>query len=398
MPPQSVTQLCFIDATGYNFVDYPTVHAWLIAQYQVIYGSDVYIEPDSQDGQFLAFLAQAFYDTFALGASVYNSFSPVTAQGVGLARVVKINGLTKQSPSFSTVTVTIVGTAGTVITNGYATDTLGQQWNLPTTVTIPGPGTIDVTATAAVIGFVTADTATITTIGTPTLGWQTVNNAAAALPGGAVETDAALRIRQIMSTSLPALTPFQATLAAVGNVTGVTKTQGYENYTDSTDGNSLPPHSICVVVVGGNDVAIATAIMSKKTPGTNPFGNHGPITVSDGAGLPVPISFSYAIPAEIQATVNVTTQAGWNTAYEALIQAAVSSALSALPIGAVVYPSSLYVPALLIGTPAYQTFYITSIAVGKNGGSQSSSPLSLVQGENAEDPISITSDITVNPT
>lgn len=398
MAGQSFSDLVYIDAAGYHFADFPTIQAWLIAGYQGIYGADVYVEPDSQDGQFLAFLSQAFYDVGALGASVYNSFSPVTAQGAGLARVVKINGLTKQSPSFSTVPLTIVGQANTVITNGFATDELSQQWNLPATVTIPGSGTIDVTATAEVIGFVTADTATITTIGTPTLGWQSVTNAAAATPGAAVESDADLRIRQQASTALPALTPFAATLAAVGNVTGVSKVTGYENFTDTTDANSLPPHSICVVTVGGDDTDIATAIMSKKTPGTNPVGNTGPIVVPDGADLPVSISFSHAITATIEATVNLTTQSGWSTAYESMIQDAVSGAISALPIGAIIYPSSLYVPALLLGTPAYQTFYITSIAVGKNGGMQTTNPIALVQGLNAEDPVSISTDITVNPT
>ncbi len=134
-----ITDLVYIDDTGYHFSDYPAFLSWLQDKYRGVYGADVYLEADSQDGQFLAILAKAFYDTAAVGASVYNSFSPVTAQGVGLARLVKINGLTKQVPSFSTVILTIVGTAATVITDGVAKDTLGQKWLLPATEASTSP-------------------------------------------------------------------------------------------------------------------------------------------------------------------------------------------------------------------------------------------------------------------
>lgn len=396
MPPQSITDLVFIDSTGYHYADYPTFLAWLTAQYQAIYGADIYLEADSMDGQFLAVLAQAFYDTAALGASVYNSFSPVTAQGVGLSRVVKINGLRRNVPSFSTVTLTIGGTAGTVITNGIATDNLNQQWLLPATVTIPGGGSINVTAKAAVVGFVTANSSSITNIFTPTRGWQTVTNAGAATPGEPVETDAQLRMRQSVSTAAPAQTVFDATLATVANITGVSKVQGYENFTDGTV-NGLAPHSICVVTVGGTSSAIAQAIVDQKTPGTDPVGNTGPITAFDSRGIPYNIYYSEAVTASIQATVTGVANAGWSTDSIPLIKAAVAAAINALPIGAEIFYTTLFLPAYLVGTPAYGTFSITGITIGKNGGGQSSANIVLATGINAENPVcNPSSDVTVS--
>ncbi len=392
----TIADLVYIDSTGYNFADYATFLSWLTGQYQSIYGQDVYLEADSMDGQFLAILAKAFYDTAALGASVYNSFSPLTAQGVGLSRVVKINGLKRQVPSFSTVTLTIVGSAGTVISNGIATDGLNQQWLLPTTVTIPGGGTIDVTATAALVGFVAADADTITNIFTPTRGWQTVNNAGAATPGEPVETDAQLRQRQSVSTSLPAQTVFDATLGAVANLPGVTKVQGYENFTNGTVGD-LVAHSICVVTVGGIDTDIAQAIVDQKTPGTDPVGNHGPITAYDSRGIPLSIYFSYAVTATIHATITGVANTGWSTDFAELIKAAVAAAINALPIGAEIFYTTLFVPAYLIGTPAYGTFSVTGITIGKNSGMQSAANIVLATGLNAENPVCDPSaDITVS--
>lgn len=370
-----VSDLVFIDSAGYHFSDYPTFRSWLVSQYQGIYGADVYLQDDSQDGQFISVIAQALFDVAALGGSVYNSFSPVTAQGAGLSRNVKINGLQRQAPSFSTVTLTIVGVAGTILTNAVAQDTLGQKWNIPTT-TIPGPGTIDVTATAQVVGAVTADANTITTIFTPTLGWQTVNNAAAATPGAPVETDAQLRIRQTASVADPSLTVVDGTTGAIANTTGVTKVRTYENDTGSTDGNGIPAHSICSVVVGGGDLAVAQVIALHKTPGAGTYGGTTEL-VYDAHGMPLNISFQRAVVATIQATVTLAAGVGWSTDFEADIQAAVAAAINAGQIGNNVIYTKMFQAAYLNGSPEGQTYTIATITLGKNGGGQSAANVSL---------------------
>ena len=61
-----VSDLVFIDATGYNCADYPTFLTWVQGQYQAIYGSDVYLGADSMDGQWTAILAQALLTIFPI--------------------------------------------------------------------------------------------------------------------------------------------------------------------------------------------------------------------------------------------------------------------------------------------------------------------------------------------
>lgn len=377
-----VSDLVYIDSTGYHFADYPTFLAWLTGQYQTIYGNDVYLQPDSQDGQFIAVLAQALFDVASVGGSIYNSFSPVTAQGTGLSRNVKINGLSRQVPSFSTVTLTVVGTAGTFITGGVAQDSLQQKWDLPDT-TIPDAGTIDVVATAEVVGAIAADASTITTIFTPTLGWQTVNNAAAATPGAPVETDAQLRIRQTQSTANPSLTVVDGTAGAIENTTGVTKQRTYENDTGSTDGNGIPAHSICSVVVGGDDVAVAQVIALHKTPGAGTFGDTTEL-VYDAHGMPLNINFQRAAVAEIQATITIAAGVGWSTDFETDIIAAIAAAINAGQIGDTVLYSRMFSPAYLNGAAEGQTYTVSTITLGKNGGGQSAANISL---DFDEDPV-----------
>lgn len=388
----AITDLCFIDATGFHLADYPSFQTYLTEQYQNIFGSDAYLEPDSQDGQWIAVQAKALFDTCSIAQSTYNSFSPATAQGAGLSRVVKINGLNRQIPSFSTVTLTIVGQANTVINNGIATDILGQQWLLPIAVTIPSGGTIDVMATAAVVGAINADANSITTVFTPTRGWQTVNNAGAATPGSAVEADSVLRIRQTQSVAIPSLTVLEGTVGAVENVTGVTKVRPYENDSDTTDGTGLPPHSICIVVAGGADLDIANAIAVKKTPGTDPFGNT-PVNVTDSKGMPLVISFQRATPATIHAVVTISVTSAWSNDFAVLIQDAVAATLNAGQIGDEILLTKLYAPAYLLGTPAGATFDIASITIGKNSATPAAANIDL---DFDEDPVcDPTTDVTV---
>jgi uncharacterized phage protein gp47/JayE len=384
--------LVWIDSTGYNYEDYPTFLAAWTAAYQGIYGADVYLGSDSQDGQWIAIEAQAAYDAAALGAANFNSFSPATAQGIGLSRVVQINGLERESASNSTVELVIVGTAYTTITNGIAVDELNQQWALPSSVTIPMSGTITVTATAVLEGALSAAPDTVNMIFTPTNGWQSVNNPSAATVGAAAEDDAALRIRQQASTALPSQTVLEGTYAAVANVPGVTALQDYENYTDLTNSDGLPPHSISFVVEGGTDDAVAAAIQIKKTPGTDTYGTTSVPTV-DSNGVPITINFFRPTSAVIGVQITLTPLTAWISSNTTIIADAVASFINTdIPIGGLVLNelgnqgvsfTQLFGVAYVPGTTAAGSFIIESIELSKNGGGLSAADVDLLFNEQA---------------
>lgn len=360
------SDLVFIDSTGYHYADFPTIQNWLIGQYQSVYGADVYLGSDSQDGQWVGIQAQGYYDVATVGAATYNSFSPVTAQGVGLSRVVKINGVTRESPSNSTVDLVIGGTTGTTLTNAIAIDDLNQQWSIPT-LTIPMAGTITITATAIAAGAIAALPNTITGIFTPTSGWQTVNNPSAATTGNPVEIDAALRARQARSVAIPSLTVFDGTVGAVQNVAGVSQAVGYENPTNSTDGNGLPPHSVAIVADGGTDIAVAQAIQVHKTPGTQTVGTTT-VLVQDSHGMPINIHFYRPTDTTINIGVTVVIGAGWDSSTETLIKNALAAQVTYpnVPIGGKIILTQLYAVAYLVGTPQYGTFTVAAIEISQD--------------------------------
>lgn len=321
-----------IDANGISAPTFADIYAWLQAKFQSIYGADVYIDPDSQDGQFLAVIAQGFSDVNSASIAIYNSFSPSKGVGAALSSNVKINGIKRESASYSSADLTLVGQAGTTITNGIAKDANENQWALPASVTIPPAGQVTVTATCTTIGAIAAAIGTITTIGTPTRGWQSVTNATAAAEGAPIETDPALRARQKRSTALPSLAVLDGIIGAVSDLSGVTQCVGYENDTGVPDGNGIPRNSISLVVEGGDVTAIASVIAIKKTPGAGTYGTTTE-TVPDNYGRPVPISFFRPTDAPITVAVVLKVLAGYTDATGSDVKDAIAAYVNGTDIG-----------------------------------------------------------------
>lgn len=364
-----------VSSTGISAPTYAQVLNYLVSQLQAIFGADAYLGNDSQDGQLLAIFAQALSDANSAAIAVYNAFSPQTAVGAGLSSNVKINGLQRIPGSFSTAALTIVGTANITITNGVAQDTNGNQWALPASVTIPLSGTITVTATCSVLGAVAAAPGTITIIQTPVFGWQSVTNSAAAAPGNAVETDAALRVRQAASVALPAVTVFQGIVAQIRQVLGVTRVAAYENNTTSTNGLGIPAGNLAFVVENGAALSIAQAIALVIPPGTPTYAT-GPgavsQTVTDASGYSKVINFMTPTESRIDIALTIHGLTGWSTATEAVIQQALISYIASLPIGQNVSYTGIFPVAYLPGTAQAGTFNITAMTLEKNetGGTQ----------------------------
>lgn len=383
--------LIYFDTTGFHYPDYPTLLARITSDFKSIYGIDAYIDPDSQDGQNLAIRATSIYDVCQIVSAAFTQFSPTFAQGLWLSSTVKTNGIRRLTATNSTADLTIVGTAGTVITNGQAEDTNGNKWNLPASVTIPIGGSIIVTSTSAIAGAITASSATITKIATPTLGWQTVNNVLAATAGRNMETDAELRIRQRASTAIPSLSVLEGLVGGVANISGVTRYKAYENDTSIVDANGIPAHSISLVVEGGDSQAIGNAIALRKTPGTGTYGTTS-VTTYDRYNIPNVINFYRPTTATIKIEVTISDIGGYLTAYADLIKASLAQYIATLGIGDDVYLTKLYVPANLSGTAEGLTFDISLLRIAKNAGALGTSNITLAFNEVAN---TLTTDVTV---
>ncbi|MDC0728854.1 baseplate J/gp47 family protein [Phytobacter diazotrophicus] len=373
-----------ITAQGISAPDYQTILDTVTGYFQQIYGTDVYLEPDSKDGQMVALVALAIHDANTTAIGVYNSFSPSTALSDTLTRNVKINGIVRRGETRSTVDLLLTGTAGTIITNGSAKDANGIIWHFPASVSIGVSGSVTLTATCDANGAVAALAGSVTHINTPTRGWLSVTNPLAATVGAAAETDAELRARQGQSVALPSLTPFAAVDGALANISGVTRHKLYENDTGSVDANGLPAHSISAIVDGGDATTIAQTLRGKKGQGVGTYGTTT-IVVADIWGNPHPISFSRPVNVPVFVSITLRVFPGYTSLIADQIKSTIASYINSLAIGDDVLISRVYSPANLgVVSGGNARYYdINSLSIGKTAGSVATANIDIGYAEAA---------------
>jgi uncharacterized phage protein gp47/JayE len=289
-----------------------------------------------------------------------------------LSSIVKINGIARKVPTSSTATVSLVGTAGTVVQNAYISDnlSLNSQWFIVGPVIIPPSGVIDTVAICSTQGAVVAAPNTLTDIITPIPGWQTVTNPSAAVVGQPVETDAQLRRRQTQSTSIPAQTVVSSIQGNLMALPSVVRSKVYENDTFVTDANGIPARSIACVVDGTDPMAIATSIANTKTPGVPTYGN---ITenVIDSKGVVNHINYFQLVNYEIYVLCYITPTVGYTTQTGLFIFAAIQQYVNNLDIGNSVLLGDLYSPANLDGDAAIEATGLNQVQLDPLGASYS---------------------------
>ncbi len=367
----------YIDATGMHIPKYEDIRDNLIDQMKQIFGTDIYIDEDSQDYQQISIFARKIYDVNALALLVYNNRTPTTAIGIGLDSICAIAGIQRKPATYSTVQLTITGDAGTVITNGQATDGT-YIWNLPETVTIPDNGVITVEATCNIAGNISASSNSITMISTPTFGWLSVTNNYNAQPGVDVETDASLRGRFAKSTLSPSSTVFDGIISAIETVEGVGRVKGYENDTGSVDSNGLPAHSVTLVVENGDTEQIANQIFFKKTPGCYTNGTTS-VDITSASGTVTTIRFYRPQYKNIWVKVNIKKLNGYNDQSSTDIQNAVVDYINNLQIADTVYRSIIWsVATSQLDSLTSPTFAVTDVTLSEDGTTYNSDDFDLL--------------------
>lgn len=330
-----------------------------------IYGDDIYLENDSQDGQLIGVQALAMHDCNNLFIDLYNSFSPDTANHDALIRNVKINGIQLQDSSKTTIGLRIVGVAGTALKNCIATDSNNNRWLIPT-ITIDSSGAVIVTATAEKDGIIIAQPNSITTIATPTRGWVSVTNPASSNLGSPLETDLKLRQRQKLSTENSALSLPEAIRGMILAVDGVTRCRVFENKTNVVDGNSLPPHSFCAVVYGGDAAQIAQVIKSKKPMGCALYGNTN-TSLLNTYGESEKYSFYRASLVNIGYALKIETNDSYSADTGTTIQELLAEYTNNLNIGEKITRNKIVGVANLNGAAQSQTYEVIEISIVVNG-------------------------------
>lgn len=386
-------QAPYIDENGIHVPEYTDIRDRLIERFKLIFGDDLYLGEDTQDYQMISEFADLMDDICVVISQDYSSHDPNLASGVSLDYLLAINGLRRMVASHSTVSLTLTGVEGTVVHSGsIVMDVNGNQWSIDADATIPNSGTVTAAATAVLLGSIHAEANSVTKIMTPTAGWVSVTNPAAASVGRDVETDSEARERRYASVSNVGIGMIESLIGSLYAIDGVQKVRVYENSTGSTDANGIPAHSICAVVLGGDGQTIANTVFQKKSPGCGTYGTQSK-TVTDIYGNNYSVYYSTPVSESILVQITLRTFPGYDSSVADQIKANIQSYIEGLPIGTDLNVGMLWSCILSVNTDMNNPVCSPiSVQAKKSGGSYSSDTVSISYSGN---PACALSDISI---
>lgn len=329
---------------------------------RVRFGASIDLTDASIEGQIIRIMAEREAAIWEEMQKVHSSMDPDKATGSSLEAVSLFTGTYRRAASYSTVSLTFTGTHGSSIPAGSraAVTSTGDEF-----VTVDSCGLTDLTAWANTTAFVVDDRVSnggnsyvcieagtsagsggpttesdditdgtvhwrfmgngtavgdalaradetggivatsgdITTIVTPIGGLDSVINLLDADLGDDEMSDENLRQLREFELGLQGSTTERALRAEVGRVSGVFAVTVFTNRTSLEDADGLPPHSVEVMVRGGDDDAIFQQVFDSVAAGVGTFGNQDG-TAEDELGVEHDVSFSR--PVEVPIYVDMT--------------------------------------------------------------------------------------------
>jgi uncharacterized phage protein gp47/JayE len=269
------------------------------------FGSQANLTVRSPLGIFLRIFAWILNLLFATIEDVYNSRFIDTAVGTSLYNLGRAIGLRLLPAQKAVGYLLISGGTGTVVPVGWLGATnAGMQYVVVAEGIIDDSGSVLLPAQATIPG-PEGNTAenTITNIVNPMDGITSVTNPNLFDGGRNTETDPEYRERYYASVDFAGGVNIDAIAAEVlQNVEGIYSAIGYENDTDFTDEDGLPPHSFEIVAYGGLDEDVARQIFRRKAAGIQTYGNTT-VPVFSASGQIFDISFSRPDPVQVYISI-----------------------------------------------------------------------------------------------
>lgn len=262
--------------------------------FKEIYGKNINLDSNTQDGQRVGLLVQMGTDLRELAKEIYNCGNPDYCRGTVQDVRFKMNNITRKGGTFTIVPITIK-VKSTVTLNGLdanyndvnataygVSDNSGNQYFLIDTVTLQ-KGEHTLPFRAQKIGLVQPVIGTIVNqISIKTEVESVINNSAPTSIGVTQETDENFALRREQSPENRSQNGTDSMRSQLLELEGVTEayvySHDYEKYPDGPDADGIKPHYIWVIVEGGANSEIATVI----------YANHGGAGMKGDVELAIP--------------------------------------------------------------------------------------------------------------
>lgn len=262
---------------GVITVDTSSVRSDFEQAYKTALGTTLNTDVSTAAGQLIANDTTMVTTAQQECVAIANESNPYYATGQALDVAAAFWGYYRKQGVPTTVVATLTGSSGTSIPSGSIVSDGTHQYVLLDATSIPSTGTVSAEFQCKTPGPIECPAGTLTTIVTTISGWDGITNPMAGIVGYDTENDNMFRDRITANfLNKRARAILGAIIDNVAAINDVVSVVGGENPTDATatvNGIEMPPHSIYLTVLGGNDAAIAQVIAQQKTMGAGTVGN-----------------------------------------------------------------------------------------------------------------------------
>lgn len=258
----------YIVESGVIVPDTSTIKAEVEAEWLLIAGPDATIDPSSFEGRLIDATVTERISVARNNAELANQLNPNMANGSFVDAHLSLVGGARDGEEQSTVECELTGIAGTnILAGAYVEDVNKQLWFLVSTTQIGASNTVTASFRSLNYGPIPAAIGEINKIISGVVGWETVNNAAAAVEGKLEQNDVSAKRQRRAELGANTRSVSYSVIAAVTGLEGVDSVQFLENFTNADDtisGVFLKAKSSWLCVDGGVTSEIATAYYENR--------------------------------------------------------------------------------------------------------------------------------------
>ncbi|KAA5921369.1 hypothetical protein F1536_23305 [Achromobacter xylosoxidans] len=301
----------FIVNRGVIVPDTATTRAQVEAEFRAVFGDDMPTDPATPQGLLITRITEERDAIARNNAELANQINPALSGGVFLDSLMALTGGRRRSSVRSLIVGAVLGgVPGTNVPAGSIAETeQGEQFELVNTVVLDAAGSAAGNLRALQDGEIIVPAGGLNTVASSVLGWETITNPSAAIPGQREENDVLLRRRRAQTLALQTTSINEAIVSRLYDIEAVRSCYYLENYEDVdqvVDGIPMRKHSIWACVEGGTDIEVAKAIFETKTVGG---GYNGAVVVQ----VPDPVNgrlyeVKFDRPEEVTLLIRVTVR------------------------------------------------------------------------------------------
>lgn len=303
----------YINSTGVVVPDTADIKSEVEKEFKTALGDNMSTADDTPQGRLIAAETSARRSVAENNAELANQINPGLAAGVFLESICAWLNIKRKPESASTIaSVTLGGVPLVEIPVGSrARSADGDLYATTRAVVLDTAGQGSVDFVAVDTGALTCPVGGLTTIIDPVLGWETVYNRNAAVPGSAAQSDTALRLQRELRLASQGISTVEAQISGLYGVEGVRSLAFLENIShefQTIDGIDMKPHSVWACVYGGADDDIAMSLLRNKTDGSGWNGDVSVTVTEPNAEIPYTVQFDR--PKEVPIAVQVIVSQG----------------------------------------------------------------------------------------